>query len=348
MALPLASVLMITYNHAPYIKQAIESVLSQKTAFPFELVIGEDWSTDGTREIVLDYHKRHSDVIRIVASESNVGMRGNFLRTAALCRGKYIAFCEGDDCWQRADKLQLQVDYLEKHPECGLVHCDQDRYYPRLGKMIRSFFRTTGNVPPQQFNVFTGWGCHIQTCTAMVRSELMREVLSDPTIYGNRDAIGGLDIPLFIEVAMRSGIGYIDESLATYTIHDASASNTSNPIRKARFCKCNIESYLYLAEKYHREQDLLRLQDVWRRTVLWVAFLEKDRALAETAVDGQDRRPLKTRMLYWGARNPAAHRMLSVLFAGYWHIRRYADQRRLMRYMEDGGPCLRLQSGYGS
>src|SRR4030042_6002267 len=119
---PLVSVKMITYNHAPYIAQAIEGVLQQKTNFPFELVIGEDCSTDGTRAIVLEYQRKYSDIIRVITSDNNVGAYENIRRTSKACRGRYVAFCDGDDFWHDPSKLQKQTDYLETHPECGLVY----------------------------------------------------------------------------------------------------------------------------------------------------------------------------------------------------------------------------------
>ena len=125
---PLVSALMVTYNHELYIAQAIEGVLQQETDFPFELVIGEDCSTDGTRKIVFNYQKKHPDIIRVITSDKNVGGRKNFFRTVKACRGKYLAFCEGDDYWHHSQKLQKQVDYMEAHPEVGLVHSDGERH----------------------------------------------------------------------------------------------------------------------------------------------------------------------------------------------------------------------------
>jgi glycosyltransferase involved in cell wall biosynthesis len=78
---------------------AIEGVVQQKADFPFELVVGEDCSTDRTREIVMEYQKKYSDIIRVLIFEENVGAKRNGLRTERACRGKYIAFCEGDDYW---------------------------------------------------------------------------------------------------------------------------------------------------------------------------------------------------------------------------------------------------------
>ena len=121
MTLPLVSIIMITYNHERFIAQAIEGVLMQETGFPFELVIGEDCSTDGTRAVCEKYAREHPDRIRLLPAERNLGMNLNARRTLRACRGKYIANCEGDDLWTDAGKLQRQAEYLETHPECVLV-----------------------------------------------------------------------------------------------------------------------------------------------------------------------------------------------------------------------------------
>ena len=121
---PLVSVKMITYNHEPYIAQAIDGVLMQETDFPIELIIGEDCSTDRTREIVLEYQKKHPDIIRVITSDKNVGMHKNAHRTEKACRGKYIAFCEGDDYWIDPLKLQHHVEFLKKNQDYGMVHTD--------------------------------------------------------------------------------------------------------------------------------------------------------------------------------------------------------------------------------
>jgi len=116
------SVLMTTYNHERFIAQAIESALMQQTDFDYEIVIGEDSSTDRTREIVIGYQKRYSDKIRLSLSERNLGNFGkpNFVRTLQACRGQYIAMLEGDDYWTDPLKLQKQVDFLDNHPECAI------------------------------------------------------------------------------------------------------------------------------------------------------------------------------------------------------------------------------------
>lgn len=124
---PLVSISMITYNHEKYIQQAIESVLMQKVDFPYQLVVGEDASTDGTRKIVLSYAERFPERFHLVLHDQNVGMDKNARSVRPYLIGKYIACLEGDDYWTDPDKLQRQVDFLEAHPEyIGVSHDVQD------------------------------------------------------------------------------------------------------------------------------------------------------------------------------------------------------------------------------
>lgn len=119
---PIVSVCMITYNHEKYIAQAIDSVLMQKTNFDYEIVIGEDCSTDKTREIVLEYKAKHPDKIKLLLREKNVGIHQNFTETIFACTGKYIALLEGDDYWIDENKLQRQVNFLEVNRDYVLVY----------------------------------------------------------------------------------------------------------------------------------------------------------------------------------------------------------------------------------
>mgnify|MGYP001248218371 CR=1 FL=1 len=129
---PLVSVHMITYNHEKYIAQAIEGVLMQKTNFLFELVIGEDCSTDSTRVICKEYADRYPNIIKLLPDAGkNLGMMENAIRTTMACTGKYIALCEGDDYWTDPYKLQKQVDFLEAHNDYGLTNTDADFYYQK-------------------------------------------------------------------------------------------------------------------------------------------------------------------------------------------------------------------------
>ncbi|MDR3054342.1 MAG: glycosyltransferase [Zoogloeaceae bacterium] len=112
----LVSIFMPTYNHAPFIEQAMESCLSQETSFPFELIICDDCSTDGTQEIIKKWAKKHKN---IVVSQQPVNTTGakNFMEGFQKIRSKYLAFCEGDDFWTVPHKLEKQVRFLEENPD---------------------------------------------------------------------------------------------------------------------------------------------------------------------------------------------------------------------------------------
>ncbi len=114
------SVAMVTYNHEKYIAQAIESVLMQQTTFPYEIVIGEDCSTDETREIVASYQAKYPERIRALLHERNLGMHSNFDATLRACRGQYIALLDGDDYWTSVDKLETQTRFLDDRPDCAI------------------------------------------------------------------------------------------------------------------------------------------------------------------------------------------------------------------------------------
>lgn len=125
---PVVSVCCITYNHEKYINEAIDSFLMQETDFPFEIVIGEDCSTDNTRKIVEKYKEMYPNIIKLIVSENNVGAQANFQRTNEACIGEYMALCEGDDYWTDKNKLQIQKDFLESNPEYIICYTDVEAF----------------------------------------------------------------------------------------------------------------------------------------------------------------------------------------------------------------------------
>lgn len=131
---PVVSVLIQTYQHKDFIAACLESVLGQKTSYPMEILIGDDDSTDGTREICQDYARRHPTRIRLLLHHraNNIRVKGqptgrfNVLYGLYSSRGRYLAICQGDDYWSDPAKLQTQIDFLEQNPEfSGCFHNTQ-------------------------------------------------------------------------------------------------------------------------------------------------------------------------------------------------------------------------------
>lgn len=118
---PMVSVIVLSYKHIKYIRKCIDSILEQETDFDFEVLIGDDASNDGTKELLSEYQKKYPDKIRLFIREQNVGAARNAYDLRKECRGKYVANMESDDYWCDPHKLQKQVDYLESHSECSAV-----------------------------------------------------------------------------------------------------------------------------------------------------------------------------------------------------------------------------------
>ena len=213
---PILSVCFLTYNQIDFVKKALDSVLVQKTDFPFEIIIGDDASSDGSSDIIDQYQRKHSDKIKILRSTENLGRHTgdgtlNIIRNLRACRGKYIALLEGDDYWTDPLKLQKQVDLLEKHPEhvacfhlvesVNDTEADFPSVYPpaNLQHDIRLADLLLANC--------------CQTCSVMFRAKLIQ-----PYSAWMLNAAPA-DWAIYLHLTQYGTIAYIPEQMANYRIH---------------------------------------------------------------------------------------------------------------------------------
>lgn len=203
---PIVSVRVSTYMHAKYIKECLDGILMQKTSFPFEILIGEDQSSDGTREICIEYAKKYPNQIRLILHkrENNIHINGRptakfqGIYTSYLCRGKYSAVVEGDDYWTDPEKLQKQVMYLENHPDCSFTCHDVEIVYEDVPEVFP--FQTVWNKNEIYFpDVFNH---HFVSFLSIV---YRRSMLSTPPAWFSQAVVG--DIPLVLVLAHK-GYGY--------------------------------------------------------------------------------------------------------------------------------------------
>lgn len=128
---PLASICTRTYNLENYIAEALDSLLMQETDFPFEMVIDDDCSSDGTVEVIKKYMEKYPNIIKANFREKNIGLRMNLLKNMQRAKGKYIALCDGDDYWTDPSKLQKQVDFLEKNDSYVMTYTSMEVCYEK-------------------------------------------------------------------------------------------------------------------------------------------------------------------------------------------------------------------------
>jgi glycosyltransferase involved in cell wall biosynthesis len=230
-----ASVAMVTYNHAGYIRTAIESVLNQQTSFPFELVIGEDCSTDGTREIVFECQRLFPQQIRVITSDKNVGIAENLRRVEGECRGRYIAYCDGDDFWHLPEKLEKQVRFLEAHPEYILVHTNFRVFYQDSGKLgPQQIWRNNGSDDANAYDELIAGTRWVHTLTACARMSVLSPILNTCDEPHNTRFMMG-DTQRWLELARRGQVKYLPMISATWRQLPESASQSRSPERMMRF-----------------------------------------------------------------------------------------------------------------
>lgn len=208
---PMVSIMCLTYNHERYIKDALHSFLSQKVNFNYEIVVRDDHSLDNTATIVREYEKEYPDIIHGVYETENKGLEEieRFIRTIKkYCRGKYIALCEGDDYWLDINKLQIQIDYMEKHNDC-LMSVHNALMLNCLNGHIKTMNPYLEEKDISLDELIMQYRGNIPTASMVIRKE---EYELD-TFFGE---VGVGDIPLQFRCAARGKIHYFDRIMSLY------------------------------------------------------------------------------------------------------------------------------------
>ena len=291
---PLVSIVILTHNHEKFIQQALDGILMQKINFSDEIVIGEDFSSDRTREIICAYEKKYPDRIKVVTSEENIGAINNLMRSINACNGKYLAFCEGDDYWVDHLKLQKQTDFLEKNENYGMVHTDANHFDQKKQKLIKDFNKSNSiNIPSGDiFSRLLKNFYFIKSATVMVRKELFLNVFDFMVCHDNQWLL--TDLAIWLEVAANSKVKYFDETTATYRLLEESASRTKDWKKLLRFRLSVFDIRYYYWGKYSQDPDIKKKLDrVYYNTMISGAFRLCDLAIAKNAIKGMKERSVK-------------------------------------------------------
>lgn len=242
-ALPLVSVCMTAYNHAPYIRQAIGGVLAQQAPFGVELVLGEDCSTDGTAEICREYAARYPGRIRLVTSAQNVGWRANYRRTFEACRGKYVAYCDGDDWWTDPCKLRMQVALMEADPGCGMCFTRAVDYFEDTGR--------TAPFPDEPYTDFERMLCKtpVANCTTLARRELVAAYYAEVRPEEHPEWLTD-DWPMWLWFARQGRVRFLDAVTASHRRLPRSVSHSPAYRKRIAFCDSLMAISLWFDAHY--------------------------------------------------------------------------------------------------
>lgn len=248
---PLVSISVITYNQEQYIIETLDSIVSQKANFAFEIVVGDDCSTDKTREICLRYKNKYPDLIRLRLPERNLGSITNWTENIKACQGKYIALCEGDDYWTDPYKLQKQVDFLENNADHAMVgHAAQtlrDGVFEDCVLDCTSL--TTEDILLQD------WG--LMTASLMFR----KDAFIIPDWYYK---IKNGDFGLQLLVSLNGKIGYLKDIMCVYRLHAGGISNTLQPFAQGAWLTYLLYEFNNYTEGKYRMQIKQRIKRMFK------------------------------------------------------------------------------------
>lgn len=256
---PKVSVLVMTYNHAEFISQALDSVLMQEADFDYEVLISEDCSTDGTRELVVGYQQRYPKQIRLLLSPQNIRNNSVVTRGIQAAQGDYIALLDGDDYWTSPVKLQKQVDFLERHPECTL--CFHNATVIDEEDASPPWHWTPAGHPAISTLADLWLGNFIATCATVFRRGVIGEI---PDWY--IDLFPITDWPLHLLNAAHGKIGYINEVMGVYRYH---SRGFYSPLSQARKLETTLHLYHVLNKNFGYRYDRLAKIGIAKYFVEW-------------------------------------------------------------------------------
>jgi glycosyltransferase involved in cell wall biosynthesis len=218
------SVLVVAYNHEQFVRQALESVLAQRLPEPFEILVSEDCSTDGTRAIVQEYARRHPHLIRLLLSERNLRSNEVLARGFRAARGRYVALLDADDYWTSSDKLRAQVGFLDKRPDFTICFHNVEVVDERSQSLGRLW---NGPDQPKVSGLYELLrGNFIATSSVVYRRAAVAEI---PLCY---DRFSITDWPLHVIYALEGRIGYLDRTLGAYRLHPGGVFSTLDERQK--------------------------------------------------------------------------------------------------------------------
>lgn len=240
------SVIVITYNQEHSVSQTLDSLINQECVFPYKIIVNDDCSKDKTPVVLKQYASLYPQLIDLQLNEKNLGIVGNYFNAVNRSSSEYIACCAGDDWWCDPLKLQKQVDFMEKHPECGLLYSGYKRFF-------NGDYLETPLFKRYSFDEIVTKGNAVPALTIFYRRCLGEKYQNEvnPLLHDWRME----DLPMVLWFSLESKIMSIDDVTAVYRIEEGSAYH-GNIDMAIGMSLCSYDICCYFINKYHRE-DLL-------------------------------------------------------------------------------------------
>lgn len=290
----LISVIVCTYNQQDTIGRTLDSILAQKCHLPFEIVIGEDCSTDGTLAICRQYEKQYPGKIRILANKPNKGLVRNYFECLRACQGKYIADCAGDDFWTDSNKLELSSLLLDKEPGVGIVHTDWLRYNEKTrqmsspGKPLNPHPSIANGEDVLADILMPRHRPAIHLCTSLYRNDWIRKAMQDYPQFFDPETYQCEDVQIAFFLALMGNVAYIDKPTLAYSCGGTTISNPNSEAKQFHFWANTTRLSFDLAKTFDiRNPQLDHFFQARIRKLLMHAFRSGDSSLRKEALKMQ-------------------------------------------------------------
>lgn len=246
---PMFSVIVTSYNNKKHFPEALESVLSQNSGYSYEIVVGDDGSTDGARDLLLEYQAKYPDIIRLIFNEKNMGAMPNYFNILSNCRGKYLTLCADDDFWLPG-KAKAQVDYLEANPDVGVVYGQARLLYEDPTYENDCKYKDILGGPGETFDIIIKAN-QLPAVTVMWRRELALKYIDEekPLDKGWMTE----DYAMRLWFSINSKIKFIPQTFAVHRIWTGSVSHPDTNLKLMTFRASLAEIKRYYARQYYDE-----------------------------------------------------------------------------------------------
>jgi len=237
------SVAVITYNQEKYISQTLDSILNQEHDYKYEIVIGEDCSTDNTKKIIEEYVTKYPDIIKPLYNNPNKGLINNYFNVIAHCQGKYIMECAGDDYWLPG-KVKLQIEFMENNPTVGMCYGKAKVYNENKQKYEKSII---GDFRKNFEEMITNENAIPALCVCF-KNSLIKKYINE--IQPEKKDWLMEDYPMWLYFSNETKIQFIDKIIAVYRMLENSASHFTNFNKQLNFEKSVLQIRSFYNNKY--------------------------------------------------------------------------------------------------
>ena len=280
---PKVSVIVPLYNAEKTLARCLDSILAQQRDFPIEIIVGDDGSSDMSRQLLSQYTEKYPEIIRPFFNESNFGSVNNYYYLIENAEADYLAFCDHDDFWHDPLKLKKQVEILDANPDAVMTYGDYDLLEESSGRLKAGYRQREGENPPsgmiyEELMRKNYVGAVAVCCRADVTKDVIRE-----HEMMNRPEWTTYDYPLWLALALKGNILYLPESLGTYWKRTSSVSQDQSKSKQLTFEYgiWNIRAYFMRQQAVASELGNTLLKKGGETTVRYLFFNKKDQELHE-------------------------------------------------------------------